>query len=692
MPTDFYYPYSFIRTPDREGVKTKNFVGDRNPSLHNNKEDHSRYWAGRYTGEIPVTLTTVTPLFITDPASKRPVNNQHDSYACLEEIPATALKGMLSSAYEIITNSRYRVFSEGQHGLHLGYRSEARASLVPGRVVQDGDDWYVDLYTGTSEIGEDGAAVPGDPLYAAWLPAYSGRGITEDAGCRRLEHGKRYDHVKIARYSHTGRMRFDFWSVKEIDGASLQKITTHANFTGEEQTVSGYVVKTGKIFQNKHDERFFFIASSNKKIRLKRLKLSKDVRKAYEELIADYVRTHEGGANQPNNRRYVLGEHTKKGSKLSKLKDGQFVHVKLDVDPAGMTDEEKYTVVGLYPVQISRELHKASPWDCLPTSLQPAEAIEQLSPADRLFGWVSQGEKGKGAWRGKVRISNARYAVEGKSPLEDFGGNNGKAMAILGSPKPAQARFYCGNDKGQPQQPGLDKDAAGYAKDAKDKRLRGRKVYLHHKNFSEQTVFPQGIERTNQNRSIRNWIPAGKEFQFKIRFENMTGEELGGLFLLLTQLEEKGCCFRLGYGKPLGLGSVTLKANIDDMEIFTGKDMQTRYSSLKVNEVPEDEAIKIKKIQMRQNLCKDLREQFERSIWEHYPDETDAQDSLLDGLLAAGQGVIGKIAYSVIDGKPNEPSFQWFVENDRPGRRHPLPQVGKSLSSYPKQERGGRRR
>ena len=672
MP-DFYYPYSFIRTPNREAVLGEKFVGDADPSLQERMQSHDRYWPERYSGEIPVMLRTETPLFITDPENKTDLPNGHASYSCLEEIPSTALKGMLSSAYEIITNSRYRVFSKRQHKKRLGYRSEARATLVPGRVTQEGDTWYVTLYTGTSKIGGGGAVERGNPLYAAWLPTYSGGETMEDDACRRLEHGKKYDHVKLGRYSHRN---FDFWSVEEIDGVSLRTITRKAEFLGDKRVVSGYVVKTGKIFSNKHDERFFFNDSGNKEIRLK---LSNDIRKAYEELIADYIRVHDDSATQPNNNRSVLGEHTKKGSKLAELKDGRFVYVKLDVNFAGKEDNDRYIIKGIYPVQIPRELYKVSPWDCLDDSLRPAETIGQLSPADRLFGWVSQ--EGKGAWRGKLRITNATYTGKG-SPLEPVpsAGEDGRPLAILGSPKPAQARFYLGGPTGAPQKGGQDKEASGYLK---GKKLRGRKVYLNHQNLSERTVFPDGIERTKQNRSIKKWIPKGRTFEFTIRFENLTALELGALLFLLVYLnaQDQPSCFRLGYGKPLGLGAVTLNAEIDKIVAFTGEEMKARYSTL--SDAPNEPKT--------YEWCQNILIRFLRRIDKNYPDEKNFADSMVLGFFKAGKGIDGKITYSVIDGKPDEPSFQWFVQNEKKaGKKLALPHLGETLQSYPKEERPDR--
>lgn len=428
MPQAFHNPYNFVRTPDRTEVLNDPFAGDHDPSDPKYQENHSRYWAERYTGVIPVRLRTQTPLFITNPETRRLTENEHYIYDCLDRIPATALKGMLSSAYEIITNSRYRVFGK-QNFTKLKYR--------------------------------------------------------------------------------------DGWDKKT------------------------------------------------------------------------------------------------------------------------------------YP---------CSPAECLPDSLHPAKAIEQLSPADRLFGWV--GQDGKKAWRGKLCFSDAIYDGEG-SAVEGFAEKNGNPLQILGAPKPAQARFYLGDASGRPQEDGQPKEKAGYRN---GKKLRGRKVYLHHRNFSPPSVFTQ--KRDKQNRSITGWIPAGKEFSFSIRFENLMGEELGGLLILLGLSGPKHpYCFRLGYGKPLGLGSVELSANVHKAVISSGHEMVQRYTSL------EDCA------------SSPVKKDF-KALVDLFMCAIGRQIVSLTDFMKAGEGVGETIAYGVIEGRPDAPIYEWFVANER-GAKRSLPPIGETLPSYP---------
>lgn len=258
-----------------------------------------------------------------------------------------------------------------------------------------------------------------------------------------------------------------------------------------------------------------------------------------------------------------------------------------------------------YRERFSRKLSAASPLECLDPSLCPAEEKSRLSPADRLFGWVAQERPPSGisAWRGKVRISGGDFFPNGEfsEPVKMF--PKPIALSILGAPKPEQARFYLGDNDGLPQKQGRSKDDVTYKK---GKKLRGRKVYLHHtlhflsskeqkklywmpgekgidvREYERFTKNMANNHRTNQNRSITGWIPKGCEFRFSISFANLTVEELGALLTLLS-LSLEQCYFRLGFAKPLGLGSVALRIEWDGAEsipVCTGDDMSSRYRKL----------------------------------------------------------------------------------------------------------------
>ncbi len=159
--------------------------------------------------------------------------------------------------------------------------------------------------------------------------------------------------------------------------------------------------------------------------------------------------------------------------------------------------------LGVFQQYGKKKKGTVAPQDMVPEKLRPATDFGELSPADRVFGWVRQrGKKRPDAWRGQLRIRTIRCEglKTGNEPV-DADGEVVKPfapplpLAILSAPKVAQARFYVGTADGKPlgneELPGLGVyKAAGISKDAYFEKvsppasplrqLRGRKVYPHH--------------------------------------------------------------------------------------------------------------------------------------------------------------------------------------------------------------------
>ena len=142
--------------------------------------------------------------------------------------------------------------------------------------------------------------------------------------------------------------------------------------------------------------------------------------------------------------------------------------------------------------------------------------LKFLSAADRVFGWVNQ--NGNGSYKGNLRINSVECNSD--NSRESFG-KDGFSLAILGEPKPQQARFYIAKDQeGTP----LDQEIPKEKTYQSNNGLRGRKVYPHHNNLPTQhwnnptqdrTQIEQGghfqeyrrpkEKRDDQNRSIEAW-------------------------------------------------------------------------------------------------------------------------------------------------------------------------------------------
>ena len=671
----FRNPYNFVPVLDRDQVTGD--LGDSHPV------GHDRIHPDRWTGRIRVRLEVTTPLLIPDSARAEKRASGHRFFPVRVDadgrpyLPPTSVKGALRSAFEAVTNSRMGIFVG--HDKRLAYRrpATAGAAMVPARIMSDeGGKLAVELLPGTSQIGDDGT--PEGPLYAAWLPRYGPQGRMEYADGKEPKHGDEVDCV-IGEVPHR---RFSFWRVKRIDPHGQG--TAWKPGPGERVVLGGRVCVTGRNIGRKHDERVFFVDGRPPV----RLPLGGQLMKAWQELVDNYQEIHQRDLLKRKERGdpydAYLGSEPGKTAWSShiyqrswrELREGSLCYAAVKGAAGGLQ------VLGLYPVQISRELFDANPESCLNESLRPAPSLDKLSPADRVFGWVRQGgsegtstgAKEPTAYRGHVRIGPITCTSEDAIvPLE----GDGLPLAILAEPKAQQTRFYLGNRRnGIPvaQPDGIPKGQARYEP---GKALRGRKVYPHHAglpgtywtdpsasrpaNELPREYRREGLERDDQNRSIGGWVRLGTIFTFDCWVTNLSDVEVGGLLWLLELPPDH--YHRLGGGKPLGFGSVRMDA--EELSLHRGTYWRRHYETLGRDPDAVDER------------TADAIAKFKEATQAAYGQPFEAVPHIV-AFLRAAKGFEDRIPthYPRLDKEPDPEgrNYEWFVANEREtdrGQRRP---------------------
>ncbi|HSK70438.1 MAG TPA: TIGR03986 family CRISPR-associated RAMP protein [Pyrinomonadaceae bacterium] len=630
MNPEFHNPYNFVPAPPRSEITGE--LGDRAPI------GHDRFYPDYYTGKLTVKMTVETPLLVLDTARIN-VSGEHKSFPIKLDandkpyIEPTAVKGMLRSAYEAITNSRMSVFNK--HDERLGFRMESTegAMMVPVRMEGKEGEEKIVFYTGTSNLvsdgKKDGSPQSGNPLCAAWIPTYDSRNTcrispNSDITLRLIDENRvpnhkeevwawleefekftRKDRDKRAgttkerwRYQST----FKYWRVRAIakteaviDSKKPPKSTrkppqqildetpndkrpwdkVHVQTNRPLVKVKGFICITGKNtiendkandytspnIENKHDERLFFNFYNNAyQTQYKKIDLTPILRKQWNDLIKNYRETHIKDISTPpkarkNNRDVPLqwSRQIRKTKESEIPPNAKLLYEKLENETLCYARVKhktgnEFEVLEIYPVIISRRLHKYSPSELLAKGLKPANGnkdfllvdnglhptkfIFQLSPADRVFGWVRQDkprdadligeEKGSlkkireiGAYRGQTRIGTVHLTNEfAEKPFDEsiqiFGKDDELKkwlpLNILGQPKPQQGRFYVAEDKngksqnrydeikneGEQQKIFRNNEKAGY--NQVEKGLRGRKVYPHHAHTERDEFWFEGIK------------------------------------------------------------------------------------------------------------------------------------------------------------------------------------------------------
>lgn len=170
----------------------------------------------------------------------------------------------------------------------------------------------------------------------------------------------------------------------------------------------------------------------------------------------------------------------------------------------------------------------------IPTERLPCRNKEQLCPASRVFGALD--------WQGLLDFNDAK--------CENMGFSTG-FMPSLYRPRPDESNAYFIQG-----------------------RVAGRKFYYN-------TI--RAIDK-GQNSGIPVQ-QAGREYIFKtkLNFKNLLPEELGTLLIVLGQDYKCPIALKVGGGKPIGMGTMTV--SID--KIARSQSLQKRYSAYQLNESDE---------------------------------------------------------------------------------------------------------
>lgn len=174
----------------------------------------------------------------------------------------------------------------------------------------------------------------------------------------------------------------------------------------------------------------------------------------------------------------------------------------------------------------SYERGRTNYWREVPPAFQKCGDNTKLCIACRIFGMLK--ERTNGVFLGKINIGDA---VVDKDTIATYGP---MYTAALVDPKPRHADFYL--------------DPGGT-------HIAGRKFYFHHD--YEDLLTANNLLPTKTGGYYNRYIdPLDKDTKFHVRidFTNLEEDEFGVLLLALTL--EESMRHKIGYGKPLGLGTI----------------------------------------------------------------------------------------------------------------------------------------
>ena len=318
--------------------------------------------------------------------------------------------------------------------------------------------------------------------------------------------------------------------------------------------------------------------SALKENEYKRVWYSKEGRKTY------WIFSPDGSEVECGNLKKAIDDYNE-NIEFYKANGGSFkrykaeLTYKLKADPSSnemypifyemISDNNGEMLVYFSPSQIGRSVFSKRIDDILGSHSSCARSNGAcLCKACSLFGIIVK----KG---GRSKASSLRFS-DAKAVGENLNFERNVTLKELSSPKTTSVEFYTHRPLNAVAWT-YESKTTDYIKDKQgsktyiiperelcDVELNGRKFYLHNPNLSREDYYT--YKKTKRN-STMELCKAGAQFKFSVYFENISEVQLRELVWTLTLGEnsaDSDLMFKLGHGKPLGLGSV--KITVDGIE------------------------------------------------------------------------------------------------------------------------------
>lgn len=498
---------SGFKTLKNEGLKKEienikfdypyNFVSLGDPNSIERKPYLSS--KGKNSGKLICKLINKTPIF-TMGESKKDKNDHTEEYFLSENgkyiIPSSSIKGEVRNIVEVLTNSCIKNVEKEQ----LEKRLQAGKFKPEYGIIKR-------IPTSeTSGLIKKAKVTKISREILKEIPEY----YFLNKGKKELKEG--FYNIKInkniVKYE---TCKYDSKEKKYVNSIESRDEFEKIKSNGTEEAILWI---SSNIF-NKHYEKILWDA-----------KLAKD------------EKTYIFSEDEYKDLKYLINQRNerelKEGKKfyLDNIKTNEVIIFQSDMDNA----------INLTFSEIPRLRYSLSPLELVPKAFRPCDNIENLCFACRLFGSTGnqEGRESKNvniACQGKVFFTDATIE-KNKANIQ----SKPVTLKPLGEPHPSLVSFYLNNGDF----------------DNKISIIRGRKFYWHHTDKltdgKDVNKYLNSLKFTREkyNSSLQFMNPENI-FDFEVRFENLTDEELG---VLIYSLElEEGLLHKFGKAKAFGFGS-----------------------------------------------------------------------------------------------------------------------------------------
>lgn len=612
---------------------------------------------GTYSGTLKLTIETKTPLITAwrDTNGRLVVpsatgNPDGATTARDAMIPATSLKGVLSSAYEAITRSRFRVFGdhtklpqfrytpdhkpkrqaaflrfeEGttQWSLHIQDYAILPDSIKSGVIFTTNTNEVIGGYTREPVFDNKGKqkyTPKGQPIYKQVERHHESEEIS---AVNKLLEEVRKNTTHLTKIDSFDAFEQKFWHQDKMVVSKVAEIPIckpkHPESTGPIKQIqrTGWIVRLNipdregklpddkRLIDTKYNEYIFYAKRGNGGVQIKLN--SEEVSRFTDIVLAAARFQHQ---KEQNNDSRTSGQHsliTRILSQITKRYGKRNLEEHLTQERIYQALIEEATTEPGIPVFTTNHRHKGreivysylgrsislssdSPSEIADrTDVRPAHSFEEATAADRLWGFVTQStsEDSSPALKGRIYLKDAHLCTDSLKGADE----GGWIPPILASPKPSTAQPYLRSRSGDGIFE-LERSKCFTTQHSLIRKTYPTHRFLTSKGASQPSVLnKKNRELTDSEVLIGSYIMPEATLVSVLRFEGLTAQELSTILWLLTpsnlvpELERgpgKKGYFHLGLGKPLGLGTASISAEI--LSIHDSLSLAEGYKHLDTN-------------------------------------------------------------------------------------------------------------
>jgi len=573
------------------------------------------------SGEIDITITAKSPIFIRDGKNKEEFCHHVDkSGKKTYYIPGSSVKGMVRNVLEIMSFSKMKFVDDKTYAVrdlrYDTYMNKIKSGLQCGWLYKEGNDYKIE------DCGEP-FRVRYDEIGRYFDINFKENFLIQNAALNKMGFDKLYkkldkknisesiknEYIEIQNSDQDRQIKYKNKLKSKIATGSFDESNSpYKNAFKKYSLISENLHTTVYNFSEHYEDSFgrkivnfeengpnegHLVLTGHPSARVENIDPNDDYKIKGTGKIFDFV-----FVKKENSSSLHVSEEVLNNFKFAYF-DGRTTQPKESDDWSFWKDKLKNG--GRVPVFFHKNyqgvasfglsyLYKFPYENSIKNALLDEHINDEIDMAESIFGFTRKIENKLSALKGRVQFSHGRKKVN--TTMQE----STSRYVLLGTPKASYYPIYIVQN-GNGYKTLMDGNAV----------LSGWKRYPTHAKFSHTCA-----GKSSQTSNIAP-LASGATFSMKIRVHNLKSEELGALLSALTFHNASECYHTLGMAKPYGYGKVSL--DVETMKGFAyTKEHYMKSFEASVNAEVFDDKIEWHNCEQIKNLFSMAKEQNDNNL------------------------------------------------------------------------------